>query len=188
MKQTQIRLMVTAALCIAIGVALPQAFHAIPNAGSIFLPMHIPILVCGLVCGWRYGMLCGILTPFLSFLIAGMPPMAYLPAMICELAVYGLVTGLMRNWLKKESLAGYYASLIAAMLAGRLVMGAVNALVFQAGRYSFQVFLTAAFVTALPGILIQLLVIPTLVMMLRKSGLVSGYRTAPGAKSSGSEF
>lgn len=175
MKQNQVRLMVTAALCTAIGIALPQAVHAIPNAGSVFLPMHIPILVCGLICGWRYGVLSGFLTPFLSFLITGMPPMAYLPAMICELAVYGLVTGLMAKRFNGKGLAGYYLSLITAMLAGRLVMGAVNAMVFQAGRYSLMVFLTAAFVTALPGIVIQLLVIPALVMMLRKSGVLSGY-------------
>ncbi|NCB51952.1 MAG: ECF transporter S component [Clostridia bacterium] len=184
MKTGQIKLMVTAALCVAIGIALPQAFHVIPNAGSVFLPMHIPVLVCGLVCGWHYGVICGILTPFLSSVLTGMPPMAYLPAMLCELAVYGLVTGVLSGRLHLgKPLAERYIALIVAMLAGRLVMGAVNALVFRAGSYSLAVFTAAAFVTALPGIVIQLLVIPTLVLMLEKAGVIpSAHRTSAARK------
>ncbi|MFA7118480.1 MAG: ECF transporter S component, partial [Sphaerochaetaceae bacterium] len=79
-----------AAVCIALGVVLPMAFHSVKNAGSIFCPMHIPVLLCGLVDGWAFGLLCGLVTPLLSSLLTGMPPMAYLPAMMIELAVYGL--------------------------------------------------------------------------------------------------
>ncbi|MEG1275596.1 MAG: ECF transporter S component, partial [Ruthenibacterium sp.] len=86
--------LVLAALCVALGMILPMAFHAVPNAGGIFLPMHIPVLLCGLVCGWQYGLACGVLAPLLSSLITGMPPAAFLPGMLCELAVYGLVSGL----------------------------------------------------------------------------------------------
>lgn len=180
MKSGQARRMITAALCVAIGVILPQAFHAIPNAGSVFLPMHIPVLVCGLICGWRYGILCGILTPLLSSVLTGMPPMAYLPAMLCELAVYGLVTGVLSRHLRPgRPMAGRYLALIAAMLAGRLVMGAVNALIFRAGSYSLAVFTAAAFVTALPGIVIQLLVIPGLVHLLEKSGAAAPLERSP---------
>lgn len=81
------------AMLIAIGVTLPLAFHAIPNAGGVFLPMHIPVLLCGLICGWLYGLVCGILTPLLSSLLTGMPPMAYLPCMLFELATYGICAG-----------------------------------------------------------------------------------------------
>ena len=87
--------MILTALFVALGVVLPMAFHSIPNAGSIFLPMHIPVLLCGLICGWAYGLGCGVLAPLLSSLMTGMPPAAILPGMLCELAVYGLVSGLL---------------------------------------------------------------------------------------------
>ena len=83
------------ALCIALCVVLPMAFHAIANAGPIFLPMHIPVLLCGLACGWPYGLVCGLLGPVLSGVLTGMPSPAVLPGMMVECGVYGLVSGLM---------------------------------------------------------------------------------------------
>ena len=83
------------ALCIALCVVLPMAFHAIANAGMIFLPMHIPVLLCGLACGWPYGLICGVLGPLLSGVLTGMPGPAVLPGMMVECGVYGLVCGLM---------------------------------------------------------------------------------------------
>ena len=102
--KNQVKQMVLTALFIAIGVVLPQAFHAIPNAGSVMLPMHIPVLLAGLVCGPVFGLACGVLTPTLSSLITGMPPMAYLPSMLCELAIYGLVSGLVTKVVKTGTL------------------------------------------------------------------------------------
>ena len=93
MKENQVKKLVMAAMCVALGIVLPMAFHTIQNAGSIFLPMHIPVLICGLLCGWQYGLICGILAPVLSSLFTGMPPAAILPAMLCELAVYGFDYG-----------------------------------------------------------------------------------------------
>ena len=87
------------AIMIAMCVVLPMAFHAIPNAGSIYLPMHIPVLLCGLVTGWPYGLLCGIAGPVMSYLITAMPGIGYLPQMVIELAAYGLITGLLMNFL-----------------------------------------------------------------------------------------
>lgn len=94
MKENQVKKLVMAAMCVALGIILPMAFHTIQNAGSIFLPMHIPVLICGLLCGWQYGLICGFLTPVLSSFFTGMPPAAILPAMACELAVYGVLTGI----------------------------------------------------------------------------------------------
>ena len=165
--------LVFAGLCVAIGVALPIAFHSIPNAGSIFLPMHIPVLLCGLLCGPLYGLACGVLAPLLSSLLTGMPPVSFLPSMLCELAVYGLVTGLLLRWIHtKSTAANIYLSLLGAMLAGRIVSGVLNALIFRAGEYSIQLWLTAAFVTALPGIAVQIIVIPLIVLALQKAKLV----------------
>ena len=160
---------VLTALFIAIGVVLPQAFHMIPNAGSIFLPMHIPVLVAGYIVGPFYGAICGFLTPLLSHFIFGMPPAPMLGQMLCELTVYGLMTGLLNKVLKIENeYVKAYAVLILSMLCGRFVYGILNALIFKAGNYSLQMWLSAAFIKAVPGIIIQLLLIPVLVVRLQK--------------------
>ena len=165
--------MILTALFVALGVVLPMAFHSIPNAGSIFLPMHIPVLLCGLICGWAYGLGCGVLAPLLSSLMTGMPPAAILPGMLCELAVYGLVSGLLLKVIHtKRTIADLYLALIGAMISGRLVSGALNALIFRAGSYSLAAWTAASFVTALPGIAIQLVLIPILVTALQRAGLV----------------
>ena len=151
MKENQVKKLVMAAMCVALGIVLPMAFHTIQNAGSIFLPMHIPVLICGLLCGWQYGLICGILAPVLSSLFTGMPPAAILPAMLCELAVYGLITGI-------------------------CVYGILKALIFNVGEYSFKIFITSSFLTGIPGILIQLIFIPVIVLALQKAGIAEPKR------------
>ena len=173
MDRFSTRRLVMAALCTALGVVLPTLTHSIPNAGSVLLPMHIPVLLCGLACGWPYGLACGLMAPTLSSLITGMPGPAYLPAMVCELAAYGLISGLSARFIHTgRRTRDIYLQLVSAMLIGRMVYGAVNALIFRAGAYSMEIFLTAAFVTALPGILIQLLLLPTLVLALEKARML----------------
>ena len=164
--------LVIAALCVALGVVLPIAVHSVPNAGSVLLPMHLPVLLCGLLCGPFYGLCCGLLTPLLSCLLTGMPSWGYLPSMLCELAVYGLLAGVFIFLIRTpREILNIYVALLAAMLGGRVVYGIVNALIFRAGSYSLQLWLTGAFVTALPGIVIQLVVLPPIVMALRKAKL-----------------
>jgi len=164
---------VITALFIALGIVLPLAFHTIPNAGQVLLPMHIPILLCGLVVGFPYGLACGILTPVLSSLITGMPPVAFLPAMVCELAAFGTVSSLLMRFTPVKNLfARTYISLIGAMIVGRIFFGILNALIFSAGSYSMQMWLSAAFITALPGVAIQIVIIPAIVLALQKSKLV----------------
>ena len=173
MKNTKIFRLIITSLCIAIGVVLPVAFHSIPNAGSMFLPMHIPVLLCGLICGPFYGLACGILAPLLSCLLTGMPPVAFLPSMLCELAVYGIVAGILFKVVKtKNKQVNTYISLIGAMLCGRLVGGMLNALIFSAGKYTMQIWLTSSFVTALPGIIAQLVFIPVIIFALQKAKLI----------------
>lgn len=166
--------MVFAALCVAIGLALPQAFHAVPMGGQIFLPMHLPVLLCGLLCGWYWGALSGIVTPVLSHLFFAMPPAVKLPGMLFELLVYGLVAGL----LYRKFRLNIMVALGGAMLAGRAVSGITNALIFLGGGepYSFGAFLTASFAKALPGILIQLVLLPVLVLALEKGRVVQSPR------------
>ena len=174
-----VKKMVITALFIAIGIVLPIAFHTIPNAGRIFLPMHIPILLCGILIGLPYGLICGIITPILSSIFTGMPPAAILPAMTLELAVYGTVSSLLMHYVPvKNMYAKIYTSLIGAMLIGRVFFGIVNALIFAAGDYSVQIWLTGAFITALPGIIIQIVIIPVIVIALQKSKLVEIEQTS----------
>jgi niacin transporter len=181
---SQVKRIVFAGLCVALGVVLPIAFHSVANAGSIFLPMHIPVLLCGLICGWPYGLACGVLAPTLSHLITGMPPAAVLPGMLFELAAYGLISGLMIKHIRTgKSLWDVVLSLVAAMLCGRAIYGILNSLIFMAGKYSLSVWLTAAFVTGLPGIAIQIVLIPALILALEKAKILpKRYSTAAAAK------
>lgn len=171
--KNQVKRLVFAALCVAIGIVLPLAFHSVPDGGKIFLPMHIPVLLCGLVAGPVYGMLCGALTPLLSSFMTGMPAAAVLPGMLCELAVYGLVSGSLLRFVHTRSrAANLWIALIGAMLCGRVVSGLLNGLIFRAGQYSMQIWVAASFVTAAPGIVIQLVLIPMLVLALERAKLV----------------
>lgn len=168
MRMTSVKRIVLAAFFVALCVVLPLAFHAVPDGGSVFLPMHIPVLLCGMVCSWPYGFLCGLLGPLLSSLLTGMPPMAYLPAMMLECAVYGLVTGLILKFVRTGKLQlDLYIALITAMLAGRVISGIAKALIFSPG-ITMKYWIAASFVTALPGILIQLVVVPLVVNLLMK--------------------
>ena len=172
-KMSSVKRSMLTAVCIGLCVVLPMAFHSIPNAGSIFLPMHIPVLLCGLICGWSFGLLCGLAGPLLSSLLTGMPPMAYLPSMLVELAAYGLVCGLMINLVHTKKLyADLYISLVVALIAGRIVAGVARALIFAAGRYSMAAWIISYFVTSWPGLVIQLIFIPAIVVALMKARLI----------------
>ncbi|MFA6866777.1 MAG: ECF transporter S component [Clostridia bacterium] len=157
-------------LCIALGIVLPIAFHTIAGAGQIFLPMHIPIIICGFATGPLFGLLCGIACPIISSLTTGMPPMAVLPGMVFELAAYGFVSGLMYRIIhSKNNYIKIYVSLIIAMIVGRSVSGFVNGVIFSRNAYSFATWIQLSFVVAIPGIFIQLLLIPILINALIKS-------------------
>ncbi len=172
-KMSAVKKSIITAVCIALCVVLPQAFHAVPNAGAIYLPMHIPVLLCGLICGWPYGLLCGLAGPALSALLTGMPPAAVLPGMLVECGVYGLAAGLLMQLVRTKHLyADLYISLAAAMLLGRVVSGIAKALIFSAGSYSMASWVAGSFVTALPGIVIQLALLPSIVYALMRARLI----------------
>ena len=172
MKNSVIKNMVVTAMCIALCVVVPIAFHVIPNAGSVFLPMHIPVLLCGLVCGWQYGLLCGLVGPVISSLLTGMPGAAMLPSMVVECGMYGCVCGLMMAHIRTGRLVtDLYISLPVAMLVGRVVSGIAKALIFAPG-INLAAWATASFVTGLPGILVQLILLPAIVGALTQAGLI----------------
>ena len=155
------------ALCIALGLVLPVFFHMI-GAGFAFLPMHIPVLLCGLLFGWQYGAICGLIVPLLSSLLTGMPPIfPTAVAMMLELCAYGLLAGLFYRRLYWN----VYLALIAAMLSGRVVSGIANALLLGlAGKpYGFAAFLSADFVEVVPGIVVQIVLLPVIVLAMERA-------------------
>ena len=161
-------------VCIALCAVLPPVFHMV-GLGSILSPMHIPVLLCGLLCGWPYGLFCGVAGPLAAHLINGQPGAAMLVSMIPELAVYGLVCGLLMLLIHTKNLyADIYCSLVPAMLAGRVVGGAARAL-FMMGSgesYTLAMWAGAYLVQAVPGIILHLILVPALVAALSRAGLV----------------
>lgn len=173
LQMSYVKRSIITAVCIALCVVLPMAFHSIPNSGSVLCPMHIHVLLCGLICGWQFGLLCGLAGPLFSSLITGMPPMAYLPPMMLELAVYGLVCGIMLQLVHTKKLyADLYVSLLVSMVAGRVVAGLAKAFLFSGGEYTMAAWVSSYLVTCWPAIVIQLVLIPAVVAALMKARLV----------------
>lgn len=172
-KMSNVKKSIITAVCIALCYVIPLMFHGIQNAGSIFCPMHIPVFICGLICGWQYGLLCGIAGPALSSALSSMPPVAILPSMMVELAAYGTASGLMMKLVRtKSTYADLYISLIVAIVCGRVLAGLAKALIFARGSYSMSAWIAGSVVTSWPGTVIQLVFIPTIVFALMKSHLI----------------
>ena len=147
-KLTVLNKSIITALCVALCVVLPMALHAIPKGGVLFSPMHLPVLLCGLVCGAPSGLICGILGPFISSMLTGMPAFGYMPIMMIELGLYGLISGLVMQLLRSGKLViDLYAALIIAMLGGRVITGILRALIFAGGSYSWSAWATGYFVS-----------------------------------------
>lgn len=167
------------AVCMALCVVLPMALHAIPNAGILLSPMHIPVLLCGLVCGWPFGLFCGLAGPALSCFTTGMPAVGILPTMMLELALYGLISGLLLRFVRTGYLlADLYISLLSAMLAGRILTGAARALIFTSGTYSWKAWATGYFISSFPGIILQLILLPILYISLQRAHFIPARYTA----------
>lgn len=160
------------ALFLSCGLLLPIAFHIFGMAGKIFLPMHIPVLMSGLLLGWKQGFCIGMFTPFLSSILTGMPPLYPIaPIMAIELALYGATGGYL-HYEKKLSLP---ISLIVALIAGRIgviLMLTIFAQTLQI-NLSLWVYVAAAAINGAPGIIIQILCIPPLIKKLEEYLILS---------------
>lgn len=178
--QVEIRRMVLAALLLALGLVLPFVTGQIPEVGNMLLPMHLPVLICGLVCGWKWGAAVGFVLPLLRSMLFQMPPL--LPTMrtggaLCmafELMTYGLASGLLYGWLKKVRW-GLIGSLVGAMIIGRVVWALASVVIYRLFAdfaFDFELFLTGGFIAAWPGILMQLVLVPVLVRLLEKTRLI----------------
>ena len=166
--------MIFASLFIAIAFVLPFLTGQIPEIGSMLCPMHVPILICGFICGWKWGLLVGLVSPLLRSLILGMPTL--FPTAICmaiELGVYGLLTGIFYNILPKKKI-WIYLSLIISMIIGRIVWGFVMLVVMNitGDVFTFNMFIASTIINSLPGIILQIILVPILVMLLEKVEIV----------------
>lgn len=172
MNQNAIKKLVSAAMFFALGLVLPFVTGHIPEIGNMLLPMHLPVLLCGFVCGWKYGLAIGALLPIIRSLIFGMPP--FFPngvTMAFELATYGFLTGFLYMIFRKKNLTSIYISLTTAMIAGRIVKGIANAICYGIADkgYTFMMFISGSFIEAVPGIIIQLILIPALLLATKKA-------------------
>lgn len=178
MEQTktrkQIQNIVLSAMLLAVGIVLPFFTGQIPQIGSMLLPMHLPVLVCGLICGWQYGGIIGFILPLFRYVLFGMPPMPNGLAMAFELAAYGMIAGYLYSHSHWKCTFALYRSLIIAMLGGRIVWGMVRIIMTGVAKEAFtwQMFLAGAFINAIPGIILQLIFIPALMLVLQKTGVV----------------
>lgn len=169
MKNKKLLKMILAALFLALSFVMPYLTGQIPEIGAKLCPLHIPVLLCGFVCGWKWGLTVGFIAPlFRSVLTGGFPPM--FPTALCmafELAAYGAVTGLMHRLLPQKK-PYIYCSLLIAMITGRLLWGIVMFIFMgiNGTPFTFAAFTAGAFTNAIPGIILQLAIIPLIVMLL----------------------
>ena len=169
-----LRRLVLAAMFLAIGLILPFFTGQIQQIGNMLLPMHIPVLLCGLVCGWQYGALVGAVLPLFRFVLFGMPPIDPTGiAMAVELCIYGLAIGFIFGMFKKQGLLAVYVSLVVAMILGRVAWGGSMTVLLsmQGNSFTFAAFLSGAILNAIPGIILQLLLIPAVMSSLHLTGL-----------------
>ena len=173
MTSLQIRKLTYAALFLALALVLPFLTGQIPQIGSALSPMHIPVLLCGFLVDWPWGLAVGFIAPLLRSVIFGMPVMVPgAVAMAFELAVYGLVSGILYRLLPKKKWS-IYVTLIVAMLAGRAVWGIARLIIagLSGNSFTWALFLAGAFTNAIPGIILHIILIPVIVMVLEHAGL-----------------
>ena len=178
-KHNRLVKMILSAAFLALAYVMPFLTGQIPEIGAMLCPLHIPVLLCGFICGWPWGLAVGFIAPLFRSLTLGMPP--FFPKAVCmafELAAYGALAGLMHRILPRRK-PYIYVSLLTAMIIGRLVWGTAMFLCLglSGGSFTFAAFLAGAVTNAIPGIILQIVLIPVLVMVLdrpRLSGLDEG--------------
>ncbi len=175
MKRKDLLSLVLSAMFLCIALLLPFLTGQIPQIGKMLLPMHIPVILCGMICGWQYGLTVGFIAPILRGIIFANPvlfPTGII--MSFELAAYGISAGLICCLLKCNSISKVYISLIASMLAGRVIKCIVQFFVlgFTDEGFVFTAYIAGAFTNAIPGIILQILLIPLVMITLQKFNLI----------------
>jgi len=172
----QTKKLTISAMLFALGLVLPFLTGQIPQIGNMLLPMHIPVFLCGLICGGRYGAMIGILVPIVRSFLFGMPPMyPTAAAMAFELATYGAVAGFIYFHAGYFCMKSLFRAMLIAMVAGRVVWAAVMLILMgvSGGVFTLEMFMAGAFLNAIPGIVVQLILIPGIMVALGKTKLIS---------------
>lgn len=174
-KQTNhIKNLILSALCLAIAMYLPFLTGQIQTIGNMLCPMHIPVFLCAYICGWKWAAAVGLVSPLLRYAVFGMPPIMPIGlGMAFEMMTYGIVAGLLYKILPKKTV-NIYVSLIISMIAGRIVWGIARLVIagVVAGEFTWQMFISGALLTAVPGIILHIILIPIIVIALRKAKLI----------------
>lgn len=175
MKNKKLQKLVLSAMFLGLGLVLPFFTGQIQQIGNMLLPMHLPVILCGFICGWKYGLVVGAVTPILRSAVFSMPVMyPSAIAMAFELAAYGFLVGFLFQNARWQCLKSLYRCLIISMLGGRVVWGIVMTVILGLGENGFTLtaFLTGAFLNAIPGIIVQLILVPAIMLALNKTHLV----------------
>lgn len=180
MRNKQLKNLVLAAMFMGLGLVLPFLTGQLQQLGSMLLPMHIPVLLCGLICGWQYGLAVGFFLPLLRSVVFGMPqmyPMAV--AMAFELAAYGFSAGFLYARSRWQCVKALYRCLLISMVFGRAVWGIAEVILLGAGSggFTFGAFISGALLNAIPGIIVQLTLIPLIMVALNRAKLVPFMKT-----------
>ncbi len=173
--KSKIKKITLSAMFMAIGIVLPFFTGQIPSIGNMLLPMHIPVFLCGLICGWQYGAAVGFILPLMRSMLFTMPPLfPNAIAMAFELLTYGLVAGLLYSRSHYQCVIALYRSIIAAMITGRIVWGMAEIILLgiSGSAFTWKAFIAGALLNAVPGIVTQLVLIPTVMIALNRTGLV----------------
>ena len=173
MKKKEIYDLTISAMFFALGLVLPFLTGQIPEIGGMLLPMHLPVLLSGFIVGWKYGFVVGATLPIVRSLIFSMPKLyPNATSMAFELAAYGLLAGIFYLVIfKRRTIATVYASLIIAMLGGRIIKGIVSAFIYGTADkpYTFAAFISGTFIEAVPGIILQLILIPAVLVAIKRA-------------------
>lgn len=162
------------AMCLALALVLPFLTGQIPQIGQALSPMHIPVFLCGFLCGWPWGLMVGFIAPLLRSALFGMPVLfPGAAAMAFELATYGFLSGLLFKLLPKKN-RYIYVTLLISMVCGRIVWGAARYIFagIQGTKFTFAAFVAGAVTNGVPGIVLHILLVPIIVMALEKAGLI----------------
>lgn len=173
LKNKKLLNLILSAMFLATGLVLPFLTGQIQNIGNMLLPMHIPVLLCGLICGWQYGVVTGFILPIMRSAIFSMPVMfPNAVSMAFELAAYGFLAGFLFGRAKWKCVRSLYRCLIISMTGGRIVWGVAQWIMLGAAGFTFKAFIAGAFLNAIPGIILQLILIPAVMLVLNKTHLV----------------
>lgn len=179
MRKTSTKKLTTSAMLFALGLVLPFLTGQIPQIGNMLLPMHIPVFLCGLICGWKHGLFVGFALPIVRSLLFGVPYMyPNAAAMAFELASYAAIAGAIYHYEGYFCIRSLYRSMLLAMVSGRIVWGfAMIALLgLKGSTFAWSAFVSGALLNAIPGIILQLVIIPAVMLALHKTGLLPNAR------------